>query len=191
LAISHRYSPPVDAISVTGLQGTGKTTLAKALGKALDATVISRDPLMDALLAGGVPLNADPATGAKGVGELGYDLQATLLRTQLEMGQSVVLECVVGWQIREQWRQVAESAGATYWLIDTVCSDPKMHRQRFEARGPTQRGDWILTWDAVEANRERFKPHPQAAYVADAVRPVEDNVAAILEVMTKQTSKLS
>lgn len=102
----------MDAISVTGLQGTGKTTLARALGKALDAVVISRDPLMDVLLAGGVPRDADSATGIKGIGDLGYDLQTSLLRNQLEMGESVVLECVVGPQVRERWRQVAESAGA-------------------------------------------------------------------------------
>lgn len=73
-----------------------------------------------------------------------------------------------------------------FWLIDTVCSKPDVHRQRFSGRGPTQRGDWLLTWDTVEANRERFRPHPRAAYIADAVRPVEDNVAAILEVIKSQ-----
>jgi predicted kinase len=173
----------VEAVSITGLQGTGKTTLARVLGAALDAVVFSRDPLMDVLQAGGVPMEADPDRGLEGYPELGYDLLTALLRTQLELGRSVVLECVVGPAVREQWRQVAEGAGARFWIIDTVCSDPDLHRQRFQGRGPTQREDWALVWETVEGYRTRFRSHPDAAYVADAVRPVDANVRAILGVI--------
>ena len=173
----------MDAFSVTGLQGTGKTTLARALGRALGAVVISRDPLMDVLQAGGVPVEGDRAAGVKSFPELGYELQGSLLRSHLEAGWSVVLECVVGWQVREHWRQVTEAAGARLWLIDTVCSDPEVHRSRFEDRGPTARGDWVLTWDQVATYRIQFQPHPRADYIADAVRPVEENVAAIVDLV--------
>lgn len=125
-------------------------------------------------------MEGDRAAGIKSVPELGYELQASLLRSHLEAGWSVVLECVVSWQIREQWRRVAEIAGARLWLIDAVCSDPQVHRSRFEDRGPTARGDWVLTWDQVAAYRDQFRPHPRADYIADAVRPVEEHVAAIL-----------
>jgi predicted kinase len=90
----------VHAVSISGVQGTGKTTLARALGSALEAVVFSRDPLMRVLAAGGIPVDADAqgqanarAKGVKGVGHLGYELQSALLRQQLEMGHSVVLEC--------------------------------------------------------------------------------------------------
>src|SRR5262249_53178379 len=113
----------MDAVSITGVQGTGKTTLAEALGTALDAVVFSRDPLMDVRLAGGVRAESDAAAGTKGFGELGYDLQTALLREQLRMGRSVVLECVVGRERRAEWERVAVDHGARYWLIDTICSD--------------------------------------------------------------------
>ena len=97
----------MDAISITGLQGTGKTTLAAALGRAIGAVVFSRDPLMDVLHADGVPLEPAPGAGLKSYPEIGHDLQTALLRTQLELGQSVILECVVGAEMRARWRRVA------------------------------------------------------------------------------------
>lgn len=173
----------MDAVSITGLQGTGKTTLAEALGVALDAVVLSRDPLMDVLFAGGVPPECDDASGVKGIGQLGYELQTALLREQLRMGHSVVLECVVGWDVRAEWEQVAHDQGARFWLVDTVCSDIEVHRRRFVERGVTQRGDWVLAWETVEANRARFGVHPRAAFVADSIVPVAENVSAIVELI--------
>jgi predicted kinase len=173
----------VDAVSITGLQGTGKTTLAEALGTALDAVVFSRDPLMDVLLAGGVRPESDAAAGTKGFAELGYDLQTALLREQLRMGRSVVLECVVGREWRAEWKRVAIDHGARYWLIDTICSDVEVHRRRFVERGPTERGDWSLSWETVEANRDRYRVHPQAAFVADSTLPLAANVNAIVDLI--------
>jgi predicted kinase len=173
----------MDAVSITGLQGTGKTTLAEALGLRLDAVVFSRDPLMDVLVEGGVSLEPDVAAGTKGVGQLGYDLQTALLREQLRMGRSVVLECVVGWETRAEWQRVAVSQGARYWLIDTICSDVEVHHRRFMERGPIQRGDWVLSWETVAANRKRYRVHPEAAFVADSTLPVTASVSAIMDLI--------
>ncbi|HXW34660.1 MAG TPA: AAA family ATPase [Acidimicrobiales bacterium] len=173
----------MEAVSISGLQGTGKTTLARALGIAMDAAVFSRDPIMDVLQAGGVPMEPDAESRIKSYPELGYDLLTALLRTQLELGHAVVLECVVEPKVREQWKQVAEGAGSHFWIVDTICSDPEIHRERFQNRGRTRRGDWCLPWETVERYRTGFQPHPQAAYVADAVRPVGENVAAILRIV--------
>ena len=65
---------------------------------------------MDVLFAGGVPFESDAEGRAKGVGQLGYELQTALLREQLRMGRfSVRLECVVGSETRAEWEQVAYS----------------------------------------------------------------------------------
>jgi len=170
----------VEAISVSGVQGTGKTTLARALGRAIGAVVLSRAPLMDAALAAGVPVDPPRGAAVKGVGDLAYDLQTTLLREQLGLGHSVVLDCGADGLVREGWRKVAEDAGAHFWLVDTVCSDAAVHRHRFEARGPVWQCDVGQTWEMVEELRRRFHVHPQAAFIADAIRPVDENVRSIV-----------
>jgi predicted kinase len=131
---------------------------------------------MDVALAAGVPVDPPQGSSLKGVGDLAYELQTALLREQLDMGHSVVLDCGADWLIREAWREVADDAGARFWLVDTVCSDLVLHRQRFEARGPVWRCDVGQTWEVVDDLRIRFQVHPQADFVADAVRSVAENV---------------
>jgi predicted kinase len=187
LSMSDGYGALMDAISVSGVQGTGKSTLARALGHVLGAVVLSRGPLMDVLLAAGVPV--DPSDQRlKGVGELAYDLQAALLREQLSMGHSVVLDCGAGRDVRESWRRVADEAGAAFWLIDTVCSDVDLHRRRFEDRGPIWGCDIGQTWEMVDELRVQFRPHPQAALIADATRSVEENVDCILALIRSEAN---
>ena len=181
----------MQVVSISGVQGTGKTTLARALGAALGAVVFSRDPLMKVLAEGGVPVDAGLknragalARGTKGVGVLGYELQGVLLRQQLEMGHSVVLECIAPPEVRASWQKTTLEAGATFWIVDTICSDPEVHRARFEARGQGQLGGWTLTWDVAERGRRRFVAHPDAIFVADSVVPVLENVSQIVELIT-------
>lgn len=177
----------VDAISVSGLQGTGKSTLARALGHALGAVVLSRGPLMDVLLAAGVPV--DPSgLRLRGVGDLAYDLQTALLREQLSMGHSVVLDCGASWDVRESWRRVADEAGTAFWLVDTLCSDVELHRRRFEDRGPIWRCDAGQTWEMVDELRVQFHPHPQAAFIADVTRSVDENVDSILTLIRSEAN---
>ena len=181
----------MQVVSISGVQGTGKTTLARALGAAIGAVVFSRDPLMQVLADGGVPVDAGfksragaLARGTKGVGVLGYELQGALLRQQLDMGHSVVLECIAPPEVRAAWQKTTLQAGATFWVVDTICSDPALHRARFEARGDGQLGGWQLTWDVAERGRRRFVAHPDAIFIADSVDPVEANVSRIVELIT-------
>jgi predicted kinase len=134
---------------------------------------------MDVALDAGVPVDPPEGSGLKGVGDLGYNLQTALLREQLGMGHSVVLDCGADSLIRDSWRKVADDVGAHFWLVDTVCSDVELHRQRFEVRGPVWRCDVGQTWEMVDKSRIRFQVHPQAAFVADAIRPVDENVRLI------------
>jgi predicted kinase len=168
---------------VSGVQGTGKSTLARELGRAMGAVVLSRAPLMDVALAAGVPVDPPQDSCLKGVGDLAYDLQTALLREQLGMGHSVVLDCGADWRMRERWRKVADDADAHFWLVDTVCSDVALHRQRFEARGPVWRCDVGQTWEMVDELRTRFEVHPQALFVADALRSVDENVHSIMTLL--------
>ena len=167
-------------ISVSGVQGTGKTTLARALARNLGAMVLSRRPLMEALLAGGVPMNPPADSVLESLGVLAYALMTALLQEQIEIGQSVVIECGVSEDIREKWRNIARAAGATFIVVDTICSDVEVHRRRFEARGPTWNGEIGQTWNTLDKARSDFCPHPQALVVADSVRPLQDNVDSIL-----------
>jgi predicted kinase len=153
---------------VAGPQGTGKTTLALALGRQLAIPVCSRDPLMSALLAGH-PGAIRPFLGRR-VAAAGLRLQGALLARQLELGQSAILECVAPDHTR--WRQLTAAAGGRYLAVECVCSDVAMHRARVESREG-------VSWRRVQATLRRYQPDPHADVLADAMRPVADLTAQI------------
>lgn len=171
-------------VSISGVQGTGKTTLARALSKRMDAVLVSRDPLMAVLLEGGLPAAGLKHPPVAPVPQLGYELQSAVLRQQLDLGRSVVLECVAGPSVRDGWRQIAEEQGASFAAIETTCSDPGVHRSRFEDRGTAAVGDWHLRWENVERTRRWYRPYPGACFVADSMHPLAENVAAIVRVLS-------
>jgi predicted kinase len=171
-------------VSISGVQCTGKTTLARALAQRMGAALLSRDPMMAVLLEGGLPVAGLKRPAVAPVPQLGYELQSAVLCMQLEVGRSVVLECVAEPSVRDGWRRTAEEHGAGFAAVETTCSDPETHRSRFEDRGNALVGDWHLRWQNVERTKRWYRPHPDACFVADSVCPVADNVAAIADVLS-------
>jgi predicted kinase len=127
----------VVVISISGVQGTGKTTLARAPARPLRAMVLSRRPLMEALAASGLTLDASMDFNLVRIGALAYDVMTARLQERLEIGQPVIIDCGVGDALRDKWRNITNSARATLLFVDTSCSNVELHRRRFEARGPT------------------------------------------------------
>ena len=170
-------------VSISGVQGTGKTTLARALAQRMDAVLVSRDPLMAVLLEGGLPVAGLKRPTVKAVPQLGYELQSAVLREQIDIGRSVVLECVAEPSVRDGWRRIAEEHSASFAAVETTCSDPDIHRSRFDERGTAAVGDSHLRWENVERTRRWYRPHPDACFVADSMHPLADNVAAIARIL--------
>ncbi len=82
---------------------------------------------------------------------------------------------------------LAEPPGSPAALIETICSDPRVHRNRFESRDRAIQG-WIYepTWQEVESRMLEYEPSSSERLVLDAVEPLEANTqAAIKYVMAR------
>lgn len=170
-------------ILVSGLQGTGKTTLARALAKRLDICVFSRDPFMQSLMRHGVPLNGIPEHGIPSIPALGYAIQTVILEQQLILGSSVVLECVMSPEIQQSWAALCHEHDARLLTVECMCSDRVVHRERIERRH--RAGESSVTWEWVKATPASYRTNPHADCVADALHSVESNVAAIVDVLAR------
>jgi predicted kinase/8-oxo-dGTP pyrophosphatase MutT (NUDIX family) len=160
-------------IVVSGLPGTGKTTVAEHIGRSMNATVISLAWLLGALRSSEIGNSARSA-------ELAYDLLSRIAEHQLRLGRSVVLDSMAGsMAIRERWRRLAIHYAARLQIIECVCSDATVHRQRVDAR----RGeipDWPdPDWSHVERMSSRYEPWHGERLVIDGVDPIDENLEQV------------
>jgi predicted kinase len=103
-------------VQMHGEPGSGKSTVARELGRRIGAIVLDKDVEKSALLRMGVSEElAGPAS---------YEAFFAHARALVEQGQSIVLDCPVFWEsIEVRWRELAAVAGSPAILIECVCAD--------------------------------------------------------------------
>ena len=129
----------------SGLPASGKSTLAMALSKKINATYLRIDSVEQGL--------KDICGMGKVEGE-GYQLSYILAEDNLKLGNSVVADSVNPIQLsRTEWNNVAISCGVDFVNIEVVCSDKKEHKARAESRAVGVKNLTGPTWQQIE-NRE-------------------------------------
>ncbi|MGY8663924.1 AAA family ATPase [Bradyrhizobium sp. UFLA05-109] len=124
---------------LSGLPGTGKTTLARELTRQTGATYLRIDAIEQSLRAVGVEPGAH-----------GYAVANALAFENLTLGRVVVADCVNPvLASRRGWRATARRASVRIVEIELICSDLAAHRGRVEARVSDIEGLIPPTWDEV------------------------------------------
>ena len=159
-------------IIFSGLPGTGKSTLAEAVGKALGIPVFARDWLEATLLRSGFK----PTRKDKLLGFAGYELMTILAERQLMLGQSVILDSVAATQtIRSTWYQLAEQYKASWRVIECICSDESLHRSRLKERKRNIPGWHELEWSEVKGVKEYYSTWEGERLILDMIYPFMEN----------------
>lgn len=124
----------------SGLPATGKTTLARMLGRHLGATHIRIDTIEQTLRR----------YGNNAVTREGYDIGYQLASDQLVLGQSVIADsCNPIIATRHAWQSIASQSNAEFINIEIQCSDPVAHRYRIENRQSDIHGLQLPSWEQV------------------------------------------
>ena len=164
-------------IIFSGLPGTGKSALAEAVGRELCIPVFAKDWLEATLLRS----KLFPTETEKQLGSVGYDLLTILAERQLILGQSVILDSVASTaSIRNIWRDLAERFTADWRIIECICSDVTVHRERLEQRQRSIPGWHELKWSDVEYVRSYYALWVNERLILDSMNPLENNIQEAL-----------
>jgi predicted kinase len=160
---------------VTGLQGTGKSTVAAAAADSLDAPVLAHDWAMSGLRPYPELQAALDNMNPPGHRAVGWSILRALARAQLRQGSSVVLDGVARRPEIGDCRHLADEESAQMVLVITQCADAHLHRSLVEGRRRQIPNWYELDWDHVEGARAAWEPIEPFDLALDAGDPWEQN----------------
>jgi predicted kinase len=168
-------------ILFSGLPGTGKSSLAEAVGRTLKIPVFAKDWIEANLVTSGLTSNNKDHL----LGFAGYNLLTLLAERQLKLQQSVILDCVASTEtIRATWKELAERFDANWLVIECICSDENLHRERLTERERGIPGWYELEWKDIENVKSYFIPWCEPRLILDAVNSYETNFSKALAYCT-------
>lgn len=163
-------------IVFSGLPGTGKSTLAKSIGRQLGIPVFAKDCLEAALLQN----DLHPISDEKNLGYVGYELLTVLAERQLILDQSVILDSVAGTNtIRNTWHDLANQYDAQWHVIECICSDGTLHQARLKDRKRNIPGWHELVWSDVEKVKQYYQSWDGERLVLDMANSIDENILSV------------
>jgi predicted kinase len=158
-------------IAMTGLPGSGKSSIADLVGARLGIAVVSVDPIESAILSAGI--DSDQPTGLAA-----YLVAEKLASSVLAAGQSMIVDAVNAvTPAREQWVRLAARRGVPLRFVEVRVSDPEIHRARLEARGRNLPHLTEPSWHAVEQSLDEYDEWIGTS--ADAPRITIDSIESL------------
>jgi predicted kinase len=153
-----------------GLPGTGKTSVARLVADALDATFLRVDSIEVAIERVGGPLRDVPA---------GYAAANAVAADQLRARRPVVVDAVNPVRIaRAGWTELARDCAVPLRFVWVVLPDEAEHRRRVESRVADIHGHVLPTWaDVVRQQHDEWsEPHLEL----DNSSSLDEAVATVL-----------
>ncbi|MCH8995431.1 MAG: AAA family ATPase [Chloroflexi bacterium] len=163
-------------LQMAGVPGSGKSALARLIGRSTGAVVLDKDVLKTAALAADAE---EPLAG-----EIAYEAFFALAHHLLGQGLSVILDSPSFWEtIPKKGAAIAAGRCIPYYFIECLCPDREelARRLRDRPRLPSNPGE-----ESLEALRTTFTP-PGAYLRVDTTQAIEDCLAMALDYLAVAT----
>jgi predicted kinase len=157
-------------VVVSGLPCTGKSTVSQGIARALGFPVFSVDPIEAAILRSGIPRSFETGLAA-------YIVAGALAEEHLKLGHPAIIDAVSPViESREWWEEIAARRSAQLIVIECVCSDATLHRQRLESRTRDIEGFPEPTWADIEERKREYLEWTRPRLVLDALEHAGENI---------------
>jgi predicted kinase len=173
-------------VLVTGLPGTGKSTMADVAGARLGAPVLGHDWAMSGLRPYPELQETLDAMGLRGHRGVGWSILWALARAELRRGRPVVLDGVARAPEVAGTRALAREEGAACFVVLTGCTDPELHRDRIAGRHRGIPGWYELDWEHVARARREWESLDAVDLMLDAGAPVTRNTDSLRRALSER-----
>lgn len=139
-------------VVVSGLPGTGKTTVASEVARRTDAVHLSIDTVEDALLGAGFANSWETGVAA-------YEAVRASAEQNLRLRRVVVVDAVNDSEpARDTWRRAAATTDASLMFVLLTLADEAQHRQRLEGRSRNLTSLPEPSWNDVLDRQAAYEP---------------------------------
>ena len=150
-----------ELITLAGLPGVGKSSIARVLARRTGAAWLRIDSMDQAIWASG--------TAPADLLDWTYRAAQAVATDNLALGLDVIADCVNDCEeAREGWQIAARKAGAEIAWIEVACSDANEHRRRIETRSTDIAGLSLPGWNAVAGRA--YAPWERDHFTVDTAR---------------------
>ena len=181
--LAKRYATPLQqptVIAVTGLPGTGKTSVARAVAGALGLRVVSADAVRQSLF-GAAKQPADYEQGAyvPEANRLTYDKLVATGREFLQRDGGVILDATFR-RAEDQapTKAMAADAGAQWRMIECQLA-PELVKERLDKRAASHEGLSDATWEIYL--KQRAEPPATKSEVARLTLDTAGSISAVAQ----------
>lgn len=166
-------------IVFAGPPGTGKTSLARSVARELRAVYLDKDTIKDAAMTLGRDLKIERI--AELAGPLSYELLVDLARDNLTLGHPVILDSPAGYRtFRDKVAQLARSSQAQLKMIECICTNEGLLRDRIERRGADLPDYRARDWDTYRREQAEFERLSGQRLIVDTAEQLQINIRKVL-----------
>ena len=172
----------VRLIVFSGLPGSGKSTLAEQVSKKIKIPIFSVDPIESAIIKSGIEKSFETGYAA-------YLVAENMAIEQLKLGISVIIDAVNSVkEAHEIWINLAKKYNVKLFIIECVCTNLSIHKERIESRTRNIYGIPEVTWSDVEKRRNEYLNWDIPHLVVDTNQ--NNNFEKIMEYIFEKNDKI-
>ena len=167
-------------IVMSGLPGTGKSTLSARIAQSLRLPIFSVDPIESAIIRAGFAKNFETGYAA-------YLVAEALATEQIKLHNAVVIDAVNAEdEAKQVWIACAKKLRVPLVVIECVMKDLGLHRQRLEARVRGLHGFDEITWERVEERRRAYTRWKHEVPTVEMSDDLAANLALALDFIARR-----
>lgn len=160
-------------ILISGLPGSGKSTIAENLARNLHIPIFSVDPIESSIIKAGISKSFETGLSA-------YIVAETLAIEHLNLGINVIIDAVNSVkEARDMWYELSKNFKTKLFIVECTL-DEKIHKERIESRIRNMYGMPEVTWNDVEKQRKEYLVWEKEKLVIDTTDSIEHNINKII-----------